>query len=299
MYQRDRTYQFFLIYRNKMSEYKFFSGIAVASAVCLMLSYNTCYASGGPQVLPSFKSDRARVKNPVPRDRVLYGQSSDPFETVNRGTWSFNYDYLDRYALRPVAHGYRDYVPKPVVTGVHNFLSNIHEVNNTVNNLAVAEFGDSAISLGRFVVNSTIGILGLFDVASHMGMEQKRMTFGTVLGKWGVNSGPYMQIPFVTMQTPRNIVGVMVDDSYMPWNHISWAWRIAYYSLSVLDSRAELIDREELIDNAVDPYISARDFYLQYLDAQVVGREGIVEAQKAKDREDQKNLEQYMDEIDD
>ena len=281
-----------------MSRTKFFERTAVGAALFLAVASGSCFAGGGPQVLPNFVSDRPLVKNPVPKDRVLHGSSSHPFEAANRAAWTFNYDYLDRYGLRPVAHSYVDYVPKPIVTGVHNFLSNIREVNNTVNNLAVAEFTDSAVSLGRFVVNSTIGLLGLFDVATHLGMEQKRMTFGTVLGKWGVNNGPYMQIPFVTMQTPRNIVGTLVDESYMPWSQIDWGWRIAYVALSVLDTRADLIAHEEMIDNSVDPYITSRDFYLQYVEGQVIGKEGIIEAQKAKDLEDQKNLDSYMDEID-
>jgi phospholipid-binding lipoprotein MlaA len=84
----------------------------------------------------------------------------------------------------------------------------------------------------------------------------------------------------------------------MPWSQIDWGWRIAYVALSVLDTRADLIAHEEMIDNSVDPYITSRDFYLQYVEGQVIGKEGIIEAQKAKDLEDQKNLDSYMDEID-
>ena len=125
-----------------MSRTKFFERTAVGAALFLAVASGSCFAGGGPQVLPNFVSDRPLVKNPVPKDRVLHGSSSDPFEAANRAAWTFNYDYLDRYGLRPVAHSYVDYVPKPIVTGVHNFLSNIREVNNTVNNLAVAEFTD-------------------------------------------------------------------------------------------------------------------------------------------------------------
>lgn len=282
-----------------MNKKSFYKSVAIISFLFTMIGSSQAIASGGPQVLPSFKSDRSMVKNPIPKNKELAGHSSDPYEAVNRKVWAFNYDYLDRYALRPIAHGYLDYLPDPVVQGVHNFLSNIHEVNNTVNNLAVAEVADSAISVGRFVINSTIGILGIFDVAKHMGMERKEMSFDTVLGRWGVNSGPYLQVPFVAMQTPRTITGYVVDSLYLPWYRIDWGWKIAYLGLNALDTRAQLVAREEMIDNAMDPYISGRDFYLQYINGKVKGKEGILEEEKNKDIEDQQNLAQYMDEIDD
>lgn len=277
----------------------FFKNIIVSFIVTAsIMSSNCVLASDGPQVLPNFASDRSKFKKDIPQDKVLPGNSSDPFEKVNRYTWAFNYDYLDRYGLRPIAHGYVDYFPNFVVTGVHNFLSNIREVNNTVNNAFVAEFKDSAISIGRLVINSTVGLLGFFDVAEKIGLEEKKLTFSSVLGRWGMNNGPYMQIPFVTMVTPRSILGTIVDNSYLPYTYIKDWWEVGYIALEVLDARSSLIQNEELLDNSFDPYISARDFYLQYQDAQVLGKQGVIEQQKTKDNQDDKNLEDFMNEID-
>ncbi len=270
--------------------------------ISLPLSILLCMAgealAGGPQVLPNFASHRKQVFNDPNGDYVLQGGSSDPFEKVNRGVWTFNYDYLDKYALRPIAHSYLDYVPEPVRKGVHNVLSNYHEVNNIVNNLLIAEFADSGISAGRLIVNSTIGILGLMDVAKDMGMENKSMDFSTVLGKWGVNNGSYIQVPFIGMTTPRQITGTIVDNIYFPYSEINWAWSLGIALVDALDTRASLVNQEELLDGSLDPYVSARDFYLQYQDSLVLGKEGVQEQQKAKDAAEDKNLENYLDEID-
>lgn len=254
--------------------------------------------AGGPQVLPNFASHRKQVNNSKDGYYVLPGGASDPFEKVNRGVWTFNYDYLDRYALRPVVHGYLDYVPEPIRKGVHNVLTNYREVNNVVNNLLVAEFGDSCVSAGRLIINSTVGILGLMDVAKDLGLENKSMSFDIVLGKWGVNNGPYVQIPFVGMTTARTAIGSIVDNSYFPYNQFSWAWRIGVFIVDGLDNRAAIAQHEDMLDNSLDPYVSARDFYLQYEDSLVLGKEGVQEKQIAKDAADDKKLENYLDEID-
>ncbi len=272
----------------------------LSTAVLLMaaLGFAAPAMADGPQVLPHLKSHRSQVHNPPASGMLLIGNSSDPYEKINRGIWTFNYDFLDRYALRPVAHGYADYVPSPVRTGIRNFLNNFREVNNVVNNACVANFSDSAVSLGRFAVNSTVGLLGLIDVASYMGMDHHPMGFQTVLGKWHVNNGPYLQVPFTGMTTPRDIVGKVVDNIYPPYSEIGWYWMAAIWAVDGIDSRAARIPQEEMLDTSMDPYISARDFYLQYQERLVVGREGMLEQQQKKDAEDEKNLEGYLDEID-
>ena len=272
--------------------------LILVSSSFLLCSVSTGVKADGPQVLPHLKAHRAMVHNP-PATGLLVGNSSDPFEKVNRGVWSFNYDFLDRYALRPVAHGYADYMPQPVRKGIHNFLSNFREINNVVNNALTANLADSGISAGRFLVNSTIGVLGLMDIASDMGMEHKPMTFSTVLGKWNVANGPYLQVPFTGMNTPRSIVGGIVDNLYFPYSELEWYWLAAYFTLNTIDSRADMISQEEVLDKSFDPYVSARDFYLQYQEGLVLGKEGIASEQLKKDAADEKNLEEYLDEIDD
>ncbi len=268
-------------------------GVATLSLLC----FSSFAQADGPQVLPHLQAHRSDVHNP-PSSGLLIGNSSDPYEKINRGIWTFNYDYLDRYALRPIVHSYVDYMPAPIRTGVHNFVNNFREVNNVVNNALTANFADSGISAGRLVVNSTIGLLGFIDVASDMGMEHKPMTFSTVLGKWNVGNGPYIQVPFVGMTTPRSIVGSVVDNIYFPYSELEWYWMLSYAVVSALDSRAGLINQEDLLDRSMDPYASARDFYLQYQESLVLGKEGTEAMQLQRDAQEEKDLEEYMDEID-
>ena len=238
------------------------------------------------------------MNNPEPENKLLIGNSSDPFNGYNRAVWAFNYDFLDRYALRPVAHGYADYVPLPIRNGVHNFLLNIGEVNNAVNNLAVGEVKSSGQSVVRFVINSTFGLFGFFDIAQHMGLERKPMTFSTVLGKWHVASGPYLQLPFTGYTTPRTIVGNVVDNLYFPYSYVSWPVALSYFAVSAIDARSSLGETEKLIDKSLDPYLTARDFFLQHEESLVVGKERFAEIQREKDEKQNAELESYLDEID-
>ena len=280
-----------------MKTFSVAGAFAFAIAAYMTAGLSPVWADG-PQVLPHLSSHRSQVHNPPASGMLLIGNSSDPFEKLNRGVWTFNYDYLDRYALRPVAHGYADYMPQPVRKGVRNFLNNFREINNVVNNAAVASFADSGISAGRFVINSTIGVLGFMDIASDMGLEHHPMDFSTVLGKWHVGNGPYLQVPFTGMTTPRKIVGSIVDNLYFPYSELEWYWLAALWTVDAVDSRAARIPQEDMLDQSLDPYISARDFYLQYQESLVAGTEGMTEQQIKKDAEDAKNLEEYMDEID-
>ena len=126
----------------------------------------------------------------------LPGDALDSYETIYRKvSWPVNYDFLDKRLLRPISVVYVDYVPQCVRNCVSNILSNLREPNNVINNMLVARPLDSGISLSRFAINSTIGVLGCFDVAESFSLENKKMTFGTVLGKWGVQQGGYLVLP--------------------------------------------------------------------------------------------------------
>lgn len=275
-----------------------FSAVAVAAAIAICLPDAVYAESVDAQVLPHLASHRSRMNNPEPADKVLIGNSSDPFSGYNRAVWAFNYDFLDKYALRPVAHGYADYVPAPLRTGVHNFLQNIGEVNNAVNNLAVGEVKSSGQSVVRFVINSTFGLFGFFDIAQHMGLERKPMTFSTVLGKWHVANGPYIQLPFTGYTTPRTLAGSVVDTLYFPYNYVSWPVALGYFALNVIDARSSLGETEKLIDKSLDPYLTARDFFLQHEETLVVGKERMDAIQREKDEKQNAELESYLDEID-
>ncbi len=155
----------------------------------------------------------------------LAGDALDVYETPNRKIgWTVNYEYLDHYMLRPVSVAYVNYIPQVVRTCISNFTSNLREVNNTVNNLLVARPLDSGISATRFTINSTIGILGCIDVASYMGLEQKEMSLSTVMGKWGIGQGAYVQIPFLGGVTYRELIGNTIDTMYFPYTYFPlWA----------------------------------------------------------------------------
>lgn len=227
------------------------------------------------------------------------GGAVDPYEPVNRLSWDLNYSYLDRYALRPVVHGYVAWVPQPVRNGVGNFTENFNEANYFVNNLLVGRVTDSGTSVLRFAVNSTFGLLGFVDVAGDMGLERRAMSMSTVLGKATVNQGPYFMIPVYGPTTMREAIGDTVDGLYFPYASMGWGFRIGLWAVSGLDSRSRVVDQEAVLDNALDPYVTAKDFYLQYEEAKVQdGRPPAAHASGSEADPSDEELDQYMDEID-
>ncbi|MEK7787875.1 MAG: VacJ family lipoprotein, partial [Chloroflexota bacterium] len=121
--------------------------------------------------------------------------SRDPLEGFNRAMYTFN-DKFDRYLLKPVAKGYRAITPKPVSKSISNFFRNLHDPGIMLNNLLQGKPGQAASDLGRFLVNSTVGIAGLFDVATKWGLQKHNEDFGQTLAVWGVGDGPYLVLPF-------------------------------------------------------------------------------------------------------
>lgn len=223
---------------------------------------------------------------------ILAGSAVDTLETPNRVVgWTLNYDVFDRYILRPVAHAYAA-LPQPVQTGVGNFTYNLSEPNNILNNLFIGEPGDSAVSLSRFVINSTIGILGFIDVASAMGLEPKTMEMKTVLGKAGMEQGPYLMIPVYGPTTGREVQGDTVDN--LPYAFFPWFVGIGVWALDGIHSRAQLLDQEGVVDNALDPYVQTRDIYLMYSE----GKVDPDAAMQQDSSEDEPLDEEFLDEID-
>ena len=224
----------------------------------------------------------------------LSGNALDVYETPNRKIgWKVNYEYLDKYMLRPVAVAYAAYIPVWMQDCIYNLNQNIREVNNTVNNLLVGRPVDSSISLGRFALNSTVGILGCFDVAKHIGLERKRMSFNTVLGKYGVDQGGYIVLPFYGVGTYRSIVGDTVDNLYFPIVVFPYWLDVVLWASKTIDARSRLLDQDEILTNSLDPYNQFRDFYLMYA-------EGLVNDGKVTNQEPEKldeNLDDYLDEI--
>lgn len=190
---------------------------------------------------------------------------SDPLEPFNRLMWDFNYDILDRFLVKPLTKGYVAVAPQPVRTGLLNAANNIEEPANTINNLLQGKMEGSLTSLGRFTVNSTIGLLGLFDVASSMGLERQREDFGQVLGVWGVGTGPYLMLPAMGPSDIRSLTGRVVDNYYWPSTVLEDPYLIAAALVSLLEARASLMEQEENLNRALDKYLFVRDAYFQRL----------------------------------
>lgn len=185
----------------------------------------------------------------------------DPLEGMNRTVFSFN-EFLDTYALKPVAKGYDFIAPKPVKNLASNFFNNLGEVRNTANATLQFRPDEALISLGRLVINSTLGMLGLVDVAGPIGLEQRYNDFGMTMARWGLPSGPYLVLPFFGPSTLRAGVGRVPDFFADPLTYYepkenAWIAR----GVNIINSRSQLLSAEELIVG--DKYTFLRDSYLQ------------------------------------
>ncbi|PWK49961.1 MlaA family lipoprotein [Pleionea mediterranea] len=191
------------------------------------------------------------------------GNTVDPYESFNRKVYSFN-RAIDKAVIKPVAEGYKAVTPDPVEAGVDNFFSNLGDIGNFVNNLLQFKVTGATSDLGRFLINSTLGLGGLFDPASAMGLEKHDEDFGQTLATWGVEPGPYLMLPFLGPSTLRDTASMPADNYFDPVSYLEDD--SAQYSLKgirLLVKRAELLELEQQIENALDEYSFIRDAYLQ------------------------------------
>jgi len=185
----------------------------------------------------------------------------DPWEGFNRKTHSFN-KFADTYFLKPVAKGYDWITPAPVDDGISNVFDNLGETKNFINDVLQLKLADAGTDVLRFVINSTVGVLGIFDVASGMGLDRNEEDFGQTLAAWGVESGPYIVLPFLGPSTARDGVGLVPDHFSVPQAYIDHdETRMAVYATDTIDRRSDLLSAEELIQG--DEYSFIRDVYLQ------------------------------------
>ncbi len=188
----------------------------------------------------------------------------DPWRGLNEKTHAFN-EFLDRNLLKPVAQGYQKITPAPLNKGITNFFNNLKEPITFANDLLQGKPKDSVVDLGRFTVNSTVGLLGFFDVATRLNWQRNKEDFGQTLGKWGVPSGPYLVLPFLGPSTLRDGVA-KVPEYTTNLNPIvfatdSTAVLIGAGVISAIDTRADLLETEKILFG--NRYTSMRDFYLQ------------------------------------
>lgn len=185
----------------------------------------------------------------------------DPWEGFNRSVFAFN-ETLDRYAIRPVANGYQYVTPDIVEQGVSNVFDNVAELGNVVNSLLQLKFDDAGSSFARLTFNTTFGLLGVLDVATPMGIESRNEDFGQTLGYWGVESGPYLVLPFIGPSTVRDGAALVVDYNLDPISRVDDVpSRNSLGALRLIDLRARLLKAEQIISG--DRYGFVRDAYLQ------------------------------------
>ena len=193
----------------------------------------------------------------------------DPFEGFNRASYKFN-DALDRAILKPTAKGYKAITPQFVETGVSNFFSNLGQPTVILNDLLQAKFKPALSDTGRFLLNTTVGIGGLFDPASKAGLDRNDEDFGQTLGKWGVPSGPYLMVPFFGPSTVRDGFGSGVDVFSDPVHYIERdAWRYSLQGMNLIDARARRLSLEDTLNQTYDKYGFIRNAYLQQREYQV------------------------------
>jgi len=185
----------------------------------------------------------------------------DPYENVNRAIFKFNYT-LDKYTLRPLAKGYVAITPTPMQKGLSNAFNNIGEFKNMANNLLQGEFGGAGKDLTRFILNSTFGLLGLFDVGTSLGLVRSEQDFGITLAKWAVGQGPYIMLPILGPATVRDGVGIVPDTLFSVTSYLNPEHDSYYlYLLNGINTRAQLLEMEKMVQG--DPYIFIRTIYLQ------------------------------------
>ena len=217
----------------------------------------------------------------APKEAIV-GSEADPLEGYNRSMHAFN-EGLDQNILKPVAEGYRDIMPDPAERGVSNFFSNLREPFNILNNLLQFKFEEAVSDTVRFGINTTIGILGFFDVASDAGIPKHDEDFGQTLAVWGVESGPYFVLPLLGPSTVRDTTGALTEfwvgntvevgntQIFNPTGEITPASaENATILTKTVSKRADLLEEKAMVDSAsFDPYAFMRDSWLQRRESQI------------------------------
>lgn len=191
------------------------------------------------------------------------GVEHDPWEPMNRGIYRFN-DALDRAIMKPVARGYDAVLPDPVQQSVTNFSRNLLTPLSAVNHFLQGKPRDGTGELFRFMINSTIGVVGLFDIAAMNGIEANTEDFGQTAAVWGVPAGPYVVLPFLGPHTLRGAVLRPLDVQFDPLYHYkNSSVRDPLYVLRIVNLRANLLSLEDLLEDSADPYVTLRESFLQ------------------------------------
>lgn len=204
-----------------------------------------------------FSSGCATIEGPPNPD--------DPFESFNRSMFAFN-ENVDKYAMKPVAKGYDYVMPSFANRAVTNFFSNVEDIVVFFNQLLQFKIAEAVATSARLVYNTTFGLLGLIDVASDMGLPNHEEDFGQTLAVWGVDSGPYLVLPFIGPRTIRDTAGLAVDWAYFDpiFNRQTLQQTLVTLTIKYVDLRAGLLKASNILDETVpDKYAFVRDAWLQ------------------------------------
>jgi phospholipid-binding lipoprotein MlaA len=186
--------------------------------------------------------------------------AADPYENLNRKIYNFN-DSVDDYVAKPVADTYKFITPDFVETGISNFFNNLKSLNIVANDLLQGKIEQSGLDTGRFLMNSTLGMAGFFDVAKNVGLGQSDEDFEQTLAVWGVPQGTYLVLPLLGPITTRGIPGAVFDTAANPVNYVG----IPAQALSLINTRANAEGSLKFIDEAaLDPYVFTRESFLQW-----------------------------------
>lgn len=188
-------------------------------------------------------------------------QTADPWQKTNERIFRFN-DYFDQLLVKPVARTYTLFVPRVARQGIGNFFSNIDDINVFVNDLMQLKLDDALSDSGRFLINSTIGVAGIFDLATGFGLMKNEEDFGQTLGRWGVGSGPYVMLPVFGASNLRDSLGLVLDTLFNPIQyHEDESLKFTMFLLRETDSRSGLLALDDLISG--DRYLFIREAYVQ------------------------------------
>jgi phospholipid-binding lipoprotein MlaA len=210
-------------------------------------------------------------------------ENNDPLEPMNRMVFNAN-DAIDTTIMRPIAEGYRTVVPQFIRDRIRAFIDNLQEPRIFVNNLLQLRINDAGFTFARFYVNSTLGLAGLFDIASEHALPRQTGDFGQTLAVWGVDSGPYLVLPLVGPSNVRDAFGSAVDFYTTPPAHLvpgptGWWITVGTYAVSGIDLRSRNIETlDQIKEHALDYYAQFRSLARQHRDGQIRAARGLAES---------------------
>lgn len=222
---------------------------------------STVTESGSPETVLAYATAEAADRPAASED-----YEEDPWEPFNELMFRFNREILDRYILKPVATVWDAVLPDPVQRGIHNIFDNAAVVRRLVNNLLQAKFVGAGKEVARFTINSTVGLVGFFDVAKDgLGIEQSDEDTGQTFGVWGIGPGPYLVLPFLFPMTVRDGIGYVFDAAMTPYVYfIPWYANVGITATNTVNERSLNLDRFERVEEStVDLYGAVRNAYLQ------------------------------------